>query len=1067
MSSTSGYTQGGFSRTLDGLQVLEADEIIIDGQTVVLGNLFDKVTDDSDDILQGVSNLFVTPAEKALFHAPVTIGIGNGLGLYGVTGQELSLNVATTTTNGAMTATHVNTLNSAVQTVTAPLIKSGINIYMTQANSGTNGWLSGGDWNWFNNKQNQIMANYPVWRSGDTIGMYNVQPWQDGYLTANQYNSLNSRISAGSYPLWTSGTTMYVYYAGSFQDGVLSSYWFNQFNNKQNQIGAAWPLYRSGDTVGIYQSSSTQAGYLSSTDWNTFNGKQDAITGGASTITSANLTASRALVSDASGKVAVSATTSTELGYLTGLTGNVQAQIDAIGFSPWEEIVGPSGSVVKTYTQPATVEITDRLKVVGDGTFTGRVGIGSTTVPSSWQLEVTGGIRATAQIRGEVDIVSAGRMGVGTYTPSSTALLDVGSKIGNTVAVLGDFMPVYVVADGPHVCFNQYYNGGWKRGRGYNGQARYGGNISYDTGGGTMSFNLSTNAPNNEGDNMTNDTTLSLNRFGNAFVRGDIFTQNGGISIDEKISRTAMAMLANWTLTCRYRVTYQNNSVRWFGRIIAIPVKRSTIAGDGYFDINCPTSGTITYYRSDNVTTTVTCTSWGIPIPSGWCALFYEVSDGQGQASDQSRFRLCDYPNSSWTPNRNWICIFSTNDDGAGTLYTTIPKYIRWNPNMRDIGYGQDLWGHFDRALNGSSSDVLYGTPLWAYYPYKNGGYPNAQPSRIYAGGSYDDGSYFYNRWNSRFMFALYGAQYSGQTGVNIIQCMALDLDVWADVHNTLCIEGITGDRWTGMHAYVVFRNYVNLGTTDYYPLGASVNSVNVSGVTSGMATRPSPNNSSAIEVRMHEWLTWCIPAATIRQWGYDYYDNGRRCKLRIILHNAQNCANPSWLSGVCVVPNPYGFSFVNGLGMHWAMNAPYGYSDGFSWYGDWNSESMCQQTPNTAQTTCLKTPWNSSDEATDIYLGYVLHGATWFDNAAMIGWGGTYRQPGCATRSRFGKMMNSKQTYRSCFEIFVPRNEVQAMLTYRNGTAFLNFTIYNQDDGTNIYIRGCYMEIACDTMAY
>jgi hypothetical protein len=57
--------------------------------------------------------------------------------------------------------------------------------------------------------------------------------------------------------------------------------------------------------------------------------KQDVITGGASTITSSNLTASRALVSDGSGKVAVSDVTSTELGYLDGVTSAVQTQVDS------------------------------------------------------------------------------------------------------------------------------------------------------------------------------------------------------------------------------------------------------------------------------------------------------------------------------------------------------------------------------------------------------------------------------------------------------------------------------------------------------------------------------------------------------------------------------------------------------------------------------------------------------------------------------------------------------------------------------------------------------------------
>lgn len=56
--------------------------------------------------------------------------------------------------------------------------------------------------------------------------------------------------------------------------------------------------------------------------------KQDTVVGGASTITEDNLTASRALISNSSGKVAVSTVTSTELGYLDGVTSNVQTQLN-------------------------------------------------------------------------------------------------------------------------------------------------------------------------------------------------------------------------------------------------------------------------------------------------------------------------------------------------------------------------------------------------------------------------------------------------------------------------------------------------------------------------------------------------------------------------------------------------------------------------------------------------------------------------------------------------------------------------------------------------------------------
>jgi hypothetical protein len=57
--------------------------------------------------------------------------------------------------------------------------------------------------------------------------------------------------------------------------------------------------------------------------------KQATITGAATTITTNDLTASKALISDANGKVAVSNVTSTELGYVSGVTSSIQTQLNA------------------------------------------------------------------------------------------------------------------------------------------------------------------------------------------------------------------------------------------------------------------------------------------------------------------------------------------------------------------------------------------------------------------------------------------------------------------------------------------------------------------------------------------------------------------------------------------------------------------------------------------------------------------------------------------------------------------------------------------------------------------
>jgi hypothetical protein len=66
-----------------------------------------------------------------------------------------------------------------------------------------------------------------------------------------------------------------------------------------------------------------------------------------------NLTASRALVSDSNGDVSVSAVTSTEVGYLDGVTSNLQTQINNIAGYPQVVTVKTSGS---SYTIPSDAQ---------------------------------------------------------------------------------------------------------------------------------------------------------------------------------------------------------------------------------------------------------------------------------------------------------------------------------------------------------------------------------------------------------------------------------------------------------------------------------------------------------------------------------------------------------------------------------------------------------------------------------------------------------------------------------------------------------------------------------------
>ncbi len=99
------------------------------------------------------------------------------------------------------------------------------------------------------------------------------------------------------------------------------------------------------------------------------NAKQDTITGAATTITSANLTASRALASDASGKVAVSTVTSTELGYLSGVTSAIQTQLTAKANTASPTFTGTVGLPAATVADSVTTTA-DNDGTISSGTYT-------------------------------------------------------------------------------------------------------------------------------------------------------------------------------------------------------------------------------------------------------------------------------------------------------------------------------------------------------------------------------------------------------------------------------------------------------------------------------------------------------------------------------------------------------------------------------------------------------------------------------------------------------------------------------------------------------------------------
>ena len=130
----------------------------------------------------------------------------------------------------------------------------------------------------------------------------------------------------------------------NFIDGVTSNIQ-TQLDAKQATITGAATTIDDADLtasravvsdgsgkIAVSDVTSTEVGHLDGVSSNIqtqINGLQSQITGGATTVTDSDLTADRALFSDSSGKIGASDITTTELGHLDGVTSNIQTQIDS------------------------------------------------------------------------------------------------------------------------------------------------------------------------------------------------------------------------------------------------------------------------------------------------------------------------------------------------------------------------------------------------------------------------------------------------------------------------------------------------------------------------------------------------------------------------------------------------------------------------------------------------------------------------------------------------------------------------------------------------------------------
>lgn len=125
---------------------------------------------------------------------------------------------------------------------------------------------------------------------------------------------------------------------------------------------------------------------------------------------------------------------------------------------------------------------------------------------------------------------------------------------------------------------------------------------------------------------------------------------------------TAATLRANNKISGGGTITVNGSgSVLWSSRFIVISNGRGPyFSTAGYFDITCPTSGTITGVGG---AANATATAAGIPV-GAWQALYYIMPIGSNNASVAANFRLASYTADSDILH-NWVLICHRNNDNG------------------------------------------------------------------------------------------------------------------------------------------------------------------------------------------------------------------------------------------------------------------------------------------------------------------------------------------------------------------------------------------------------------------
>jgi hypothetical protein len=193
------------------------------------------------------------------------------------------------------------------------------------------------------------------------------------------------------------------------------------------------------------------------------------------------------------------------------------------------------------------------------------------------------------------------------------------------------------------------------------------------------------------------------------------------------------------------------------------------------------------------------------------------------------------------------------------------------------------------------------------------------------------------NKWVGKFMVKFDGMSTSTESTTNGI---FITLPATADVHNNLLISTIDFDRWAVWTVWLCDAN-----KNPVTKLAVSSNNARGSSLSSTYTIGPFNNPK---ETPGHGWIAFPINASDVKK-----YISGGKLKFLIAPGPKTEDGRALHMSGLALVPNPYGFMQQPGVSLHWGLNGEK--FDDLEWGGLLNNDGNVKVRPNSTATIYVK----------------------------------------------------------------------------------------------------------------